>query len=468
LEILPPSEAWSRILHALRASVSDQTYRTWFSPLRADRIENGRLHIAVPNPFFIDWIQEHYSPLIETLAASELPVPMAVDFDVSGDYADRTKRYHPIEILEAPARSGSSVNGLPAPNGDHCLNARFSFENFVVGKSNEFCVAAAEAVSAKPGQVYNPLFIYGGVGLGKTHVMQAIGNRVLQDRSHAIVRYVSSEKFMNEMIQSIRRGTTFDFKRTYRSADLLLIDDIQFLSGKEGTQEEFFHTFNTLYEANKQIVITSDRAPKELKNLEERLVSRFNWGLVSDIGKPDYETRVAILRRKAELEEASIPDDVIMLVAERITTNVRELEGSLVRLFALASLTGSQITAELAEDLLRDLMNKQVARPVDVADVLRVVSKHFGVSIEALRSKRRTSSLAFARQVGMYLAKLLTGSSLAEIGAQLGGRDHTTVLYACDKIENLRASDPELERTLDQLVGTLRPDHSSGRASNVA
>jgi len=463
LETLPPSEAWSRILDALKPAVSEQTFRTWFVPLRADRIAGECLYVTAPNPFFIDWIEEHYSDLISDIAARVFSWLRAVQVTVSNEYADQTRRYHPIEILEEPKTNG--MHGPVLVNGDHCLNARFTFENFVVGKSNEFCVAAAEAVSGKPGQVYNPLFIYGGVGLGKTHIMQAIGNRVLKSRPSATIRYVSSERFMNEMIQSIRRGTTFEFKRTYRSADVLLIDDIQFLTGKEGTQEEFFHTFNTLYEANKQIVITSDRPPKELKYLEDRLVSRFNWGLVSDISVPDYETRVAILRRKAEHEETIIPDDVIMLVAERVTTNVRELEGSLVRLTALASLTGSQITIDLVEEFLRDLMGKQVVRPAEIADVLRTVSKHFGVSVEALRSKRRTSSLAFARQVAMYLAKLLTKRSFAELGKEIGDRDHTTVLYAYEKIDGLRNTDPEIDRTIGELIAMLRPEGSVVTAS---
>jgi chromosomal replication initiator protein len=390
-----------------------------------------------------------------------------VVFEVSSRYRDRAmpkpQDVDPPAATEA-ARTSATPGHSPAVFADAArrraataqLNPRFTFENFVVGGSNRFSFAACEAVSKKPGHVYNPLFIWGGTGLGKTHIMQAIGNALASHRPDACIRYVSTEKFMNEMIQSIQRGTTFDFRRTFRSADLLLIDDIQFLAGKESTQEEFFHTFNTLYDAHKQIVITSDRPPRELRDLEERLVSRFNWGLVSDIQSPDFETRVAILRRKAEVEKLEIADDVMLLLAERITKNVRELEGSLVRLSALASLTGKSIDRGLCAQFLRDLLEDQGNHDVDIPRVMKSVAKRFSVSVDAIKGKRRTNAIAKPRQVAMFLSKKLTGASLSEIGNHFE-RDHTTVLYACDKIEKLRTSDSDLQRLLDDLIGELRP-----------
>ncbi len=462
------SDAWARILAYVKEVVSEQTFRTWFSPLSAGEFDRSRLTIVVPNPFYSDWLQEHYSELLTQAVGAVFSEGVAMSFVVSDDYSDTARPLAPSESSDggdaaatngvmngAGARASGMRQARVAGQDDGLLNPRFTFENFVVGKSNEFCFAACEAVAKSPGNVYNPLFIYGGVGLGKTHIMQAIGHRLRQNRPSSHVRYVSSEKFMNEMIQSIQRGTTFEFKRRYRSADLLFIDDIQFLTGKESTQEEFFHTFNTLYDAHKQIVITSDRPPKALNDLEDRLVSRFNWGLVSDISAPDYETRVAILRRKAEAENMEISNDVLMCIADRITNNVRELEGSLVRLSALASLTKSKIDVDLVQEFLKDLMRDRSHRPVEARDVVKVVCAHFGLSAEALRSRRRTQKIAFPRQVAMYLCKQLTNMSLVEIGAQFGGRDHTTVLYACDKIESRRTQDPELDRTLDELTQAL-------------
>jgi len=458
-----PHEAWSKILSVVRDQVSEQTYRTWFAPIRPQALAESKLSVEVPNPFYIDWLEEHHSDLLTQAACSALNDDIAIRFLVSGDYADEalpSSPASPLDLQTQPppqARRNSSRQGL---------NPRFTFENFVVGKSCEFCHAACKAVAKNPGHVYNPLFIYGGVGLGKTHIMQAIGNHVCHTQPNASVRYVSSEKFMNEMIQSIQKGTTFEFKQTYRSTDLLLIDDIQFLMGKESTQEEFFHTFNTLYDAHKQIIITCDRPPRELRELEERLVSRFSWGLVTDVLPPDFETRVAILRRKAESEQFQISDDVLHRIADRISNNIRELEGSLIRLSALASLTGSAITPDLADDVLKDLIRERKARRVEIADIQKAVSKHYDISLELLKGKRRTNRIAFPRQVGMYLSKQLTPASLVEIGKQFGGRDHSTVLYACDKIETRRETDMELEGDLTHLRGELEVDRNEQRYSH--
>lgn len=447
-----PQEAWTRVLTVVRDQVNDITFRTWFAPLRPTSFHGQELTLEVPNPFFVDWLVEHHAPLLASAAESALEDPIGFNFAVSSEYDDSPLPQVPL--------GPQSVQDVPAPirvtQPETALNKRFTFDNFIVGKSNEFCFAACMAVSKSPGRVYNPLFIYGGVGLGKTHIMQAIGNAIRENRPDASIRYLSSERFMNEMIQSIKRGTTFDFKQRYRSADVLLIDDIQFLAGKESTQEEFFHTFNTLYDSHKQIVIISDRPPRELQDLEERLVSRFNWGLVTDMNAPDFETRAAILRRKADQEDLVITDDVIYLIATRITNNVRELEGSLIRLSAFASLTGSAITTDLAEEFLKDLMDDQVEQRVEIPDITKVVAHHFGLSVDALKSKRRTSAIAHARQVAMYLCRKLTGASLMEVGRRFGGRDHTTVLYACDKIDQAQSRDGDLRQVLEDLVRKIK------------
>jgi chromosomal replication initiator protein len=443
---------WTKIVRSIRTEISDQTFRTWFMPLRAISIHEQELEIEVPNPFYIDWLSEHYGDLLRRSSSAVEP-PVHIIFSVSRRYSDAA-----LPAAETPA-----AVRLPAPvtaprNGTGLfLNPRFTFDTFVVGKNSEFCHAASAAVARDPGLVFNPLFIYGGVGLGKTHIMHAIGRRLIEVRPTAIVRYVSSETFTNELIQAIQRGSTFEFKRTYRSADLLLIDDIQFLARKESTQEEFFHTFNTLYDAQKQIVITSDRPPTELQDLEGRLVSRFNWGLVTDIQPPDYETRVAILRRKAEREKITIPADVLCLIAERVTNNVRALEGSLVRLSALASLTGSVINVELAECSLRDVFGGRAARRMEVVDVVTAVAQYYNASVEALQGRRRTSGIAFPRQVAMYLAKRLTKASLVETGKCLGGRDHTTVLYAVTKVEEMLKHDPAVRQAIDAITQKLMP-----------
>jgi chromosomal replication initiator protein len=325
----------------------------------------------------------------------------------------------------------------------------------VVGGSNKFAHAAARAVAENPAHSYNPLFIYGGVGLGKTHIMQAIGNQVLGTKPELRVCYVSAEKFMNEMIYSIQHGSTIAFRNKYRGMDVLLIDDVQFLAGKESTQEEFFHTFNSLYDAHKQIVLTSDRPPKDIPTLEERLVSRFEWGLVTDIQAPDFETRVAILRKKAEGEDLEIPDEVFHMIAEAVKANIRELEGSLVKLIAFSSVTGQEITRELAGEVLKDLLVPE-ARTISVDDIKRVVAAHFKISPEALVSRKRTSAIAFPRQVAMYLARMLTNASLTDIGMAFGKRDHTTVMHACDKIGEKVRTDPNFQAVTDRLVETIR------------
>lgn len=447
--------SWSSVLARLHGQLSEQKFNTWFRPMRAVEFNEERVVLEVPNPFFIDWFEEHNLPILKRAVEDALGTSPEVVFVVSEQFNDRSKRQSsrppspkPPADIQAPAPPpGLRVDGRPR---HYNLNARFTFDSFVVGRGNEFARAACSAVAAGLGRAYNPLFLFGGTGLGKTHLMQAIGNEVSR-RSAARICYVSAERFMNEMIESIQRGSTLDFRERYRGLDLLLIDDVQFLAGKESTQEEFFHTFNTLYDGGKQVVLTSDRAPRDLQDLEERLISRFSWGLVCDIQPPDLETRIAILKYKAERDGIKLPDNVTFAMAEMIRTNVRELEGSLTRLQALADLSRSTITFDLMRDALSDYVREAAVRALDVNEIQAVVAKQFDVPVESLRGKRRTSTLARARQVAMFLTKEHTTLTLVEIGRRFGNRDHSTVLHALSKIRTLRDQDPEMSALLEKL-----------------
>jgi chromosomal replication initiator protein len=454
------AEAWARILDVLRNTVSEQKYVTWFRPIRPLEVTAEKIVLEVPNPFFVDWFEEHNLPTLRSAVSVHFGRAPEIRFSVADGYDSKFSRpngrgeEHPP--ASEPGRSGAILTSTN-------LKSQFTFDTFVVGRGNEFTAAACRAVAQDPARVYNPLFIHGGVGLGKTHIMQAIGFEVRQRNATARVFYVSSEKFMNEMIESIQRGHTLEFRERYRNLDVLLIDDIQFMSGKESTQEEFFHTFNSLYDANKQVVVTSDRAPKDIPDLEERLISRFNWGLVTDIQPPDLETRVAILRRKAERSQVAIPDAVFFFIAENIRSNIRELEGSLVRLSALGSLTGSDITIDLAREVLGDYIRGQQQRIPDVADIQKVVAVHFELPSESLRGRRRTSSVALARQVAMYLTKQATPLTLVEIGRRFGNRDHSTVLYACSRVAERASRDPAFAATLDRIRKDLTSNLEQSR-----
>jgi chromosomal replication initiator protein len=445
-------DTWSRILAFLRDSVSEQKFATWFRPIRPLEVTADRIVLEVPNPFFVDWFEEHNLPALRSAVSAEFGRAPEIRFTVADGY---DAKFSHSSIRTDERAPNSEPGRLSAVLTSSNLKSQFTFDNFVVGRGNEFTAAACRAVAQDPARVYNPLFIHGGVGLGKTHIMQAVGFDVKQRNASAKVFYVSSEKFMNEMIESIQRGRTLEFRDRYRGLDLLLIDDIQFMSGKESTQEEFFHTFNSLYDANKQVVVTSDRAPKDIPDLEERLISRFNCGLVTDIQPPDLETRVAILRRKAERSQVVIPDTVFFFIAENIRSNIRELEGSLVRLSALASLTGSDITVDLAREVLGDYIRGQQQRIPDVAEIQKVVAVHFELSPESLRGRRRTSSVALARQVAMYITKQATPLTLVEIGRRFGNRDHSTVLYACARIAEKASRDPVFSTTLDRIQKDL-------------
>jgi chromosomal replication initiator protein len=440
------TEIWTRALPLLEGKIDRHSLETWILPTRPLDVNDSRFTISTPSRFHANWLETHHTPVIkETLREIT-----GTDFDIS--FIVVTPEKPPFEAIAEP-------EATPAPrkrgtSGTY-LNPRYTFDTFVVGGSNKMTHAAAQAVAERPARAYNPLFIYGGVGLGKTHLMQAVGNHVLDSRNDLRVWYVSSENFMNEMIYSIRDGSTMNFRNKYRGMDVLLIDDVQFLAGKESTQEEFFHTFNTLYDAHKQIVVTSDRPPKQITDLEERLISRFEWGLVTDVQPPDFETRVAILRKKAGEDNLSIPDEVFHMIGEAVKSNIRELEGSLVKLMASSSIQGSPITPDFAREVLKDIL-KPVMKTISVEDIKAAITKHFKIAPEVLIGRKRTSSIALPRQVAMYFARLLTNMSLADIGACFGKRDHTTVIHACDKIGEMVGTDPDFKALTDRIIAEIK------------
>jgi chromosomal replication initiator protein len=410
---------------------------SWVRPCRLLAVEGDHLRIGAPNRFSRDWLAQHHLEALQ-VAAQEC---------VGG---------HPVVSIvvddaPTPEPLASQPPTSPSTGRSEGLNPRYTFDSFVVGSSNQFAQAACQAVAELPSRAYNPLFIYGGVGLGKTHLLHAVGHQVLRLFPGMSVVYLSSERFTNELINAIRYDRTAEFRARYRNIDLLLIDDIQFISGKERTQEEFFHTFNDLYESRKQIIVSSDCSPKDIPEIEERLRSRFEWGLIADIQPPDFETRVAILKKKAALERVRLTDDVAYLIASRIKSNIRELEGSLTRMIAFCALTGREMGVELAQEVLADLWGEE-ERIITIEQVQRKVCDFFGVKLSDLKAKNRTKAVAFPRQVAMYLARQLTHASLAEIGRAFGGKDHTTVLHAVDKIQTLLQEDPKLRKTVDGLI----------------
>ncbi len=450
---MDPDLLWSRILEQIQKQVNEQSFETWFRPTRLLKYENGVLFIEGPNQFFTDWLSEHHMPRILAAAEEVLELKPTVELVIRETGTDtkrnRTGRRPHISFFKRYTQTGSKADGIS-------LNANYSFAEFVVGNNNRMAHAASLAIAEKPGKVYNPLFIYGGVGLGKTHLAQAIAHFVLEEHKRARVFYASSESFMNELIGSIRKGKTLEFKEKYRGVDLLIIDDIQFLAGKESTQEEFFHTFNALHNGNKQIVVTSDRPPKDINGVEEQLISRFECGLVTDIQIPDLETRLAILKKKTEKDGLVIPDDVLFLIAENIRSNIRELEGSLIRLLAFSGLTGSEINISLAEEVLKDFIKARPRQP-NVSDIQKAVCEHFSISLEQMKSEKRSSQIVLPRQVAIYLTRELTEKSLVEIGRNFGGRDHTTIMHACRKIDKLVKGDAEFKLTVSELEQRFNP-----------
>jgi chromosomal replication initiator protein len=410
--------------------------------LTALEFDGRTLLLEVPSPFYVDWLDQHYRTLIESSLSAANGSSVGVSFQVRSEPETHVEDERP--------RHGSG----PSYRDESHLIPQNTFDTFIVGNGNQFAHAVCQAVAASPGTRYNPLFLYGGVGLGKTHLMHAIGHHVRAQRPGSRIFFVSAEKFMNEMIYSIQHATTLEFKSRYRTADILLIDDIQFLAGKESTQEEFFHTFNALHDQKKQIVLTSDGPPNSMTALQARLVSRFTWGVVADLQAPDLETRVAIVKKKAEMQGRNLPNEIALLLASNIKTNIRDLEGSLARLLAFSDLTNQPLSVEFAQEVLREQIKPDLQR-VDVHEIQRLVARHFSVTEESLRGKRRTDTIAFPRQIGMYITRTITDLSLAEIGAKFGGRDHTTVMHACQKIEGLMSNDKEIRKTIEELIGIL-------------
>lgn len=434
---------WQEALHYIQGKVPKQVYDTWFIPVHLDRIENSTAHIGVPNKFFGDWLYTHYGPLLaEAVAAARGGGDLAVNFVVFQKASSR-----PVEP-QAGLSAARASNPTRARRGIQ-LNPKYTFKNFVVGAGNQFAHAACMAVAEQPGKTYNPLFIYGGVGLGKTHLLNAIGNHVAEQTDLRIA-YLTTEQFTNEVINSIRYDKMMDLRKRYRHIDMLMIDDIQFLAGKERTQEEFFHTFNALYEGHKQIVLSSDRFPKDMPDIEERLRSRFEWGLIADLQPPDVETRIAILRKKSEDEGIKLPEDVIQFLSTTMKSNIRELEGSLVRLGAYASLTGQVITLEMAKNVLRDLIGDK-KKIVAMEDIQEAVCAQFHVKMTDLKSRRRSKTLVHPRQIAMYLCRELTDASYPEIGRHFGGKDHTTIIHACRQVTKAKENDQTLQATLESL-----------------
>lgn len=435
-------EIWEEALSTIQSKVTRQSFDNWFRPLALESIEDSCVTVRLPNQFFKEWFEDHYLGVLKSVLKDLMFTKVEITLRVQEPEAQGGSDVRPEPPARRPVRRSRHEPAM--------LNPKYTFENFVVGSSNQFAHAGCLAVAEQLSRAYNPLFIYGGVGLGKTHLLHAIGHLVLRRNGRLRLSYVSSEKFTNDLINAIRFDSTGEFRSRYRSLDLLLIDDIQFIAGKERTQEEFFHTFNELYDSAKQIVISSDSLPREIPTLEERLRSRFEWGLIADIQPPDLETKAAILRKKAQAEGTRLPDEVSLFIAKNVQSNIRELEGSLVRLIAYASLTGREITLELAQETLKEL-NAERAKVITLPAIQRAVADFYRVKVEDLKSKERNRGVVLPRQVAMYLSRTLTASSLPAIGEAFGGKDHTTVIHSCEKIKRRLTTDEAFRRQLESL-----------------
>ena len=446
---LTAASLWDEVSGRLRGALNDATFGTWFAEADGVHLEDDAFTIGVPNDFTREWIEGHFLGLIRAAVKDATGQERRVRLTVRDPVAQASDAPQP-DADEAPAR--------PVQDGaSGSMSQKYTFDLFVIGSSNRFAHAAALAVAEAPAQAYNPLFIYGGTGLGKTHLLQAIGQYVGEHGNGLTARYVTSETFMNDFINSLRDKRIEGFKQRYRTYDVLLVDDVQFFEGKERIQEEFFHTFNSLYESGSQIVISSDRPPKEIATLEERLRSRFEWGLITDIQPPDLETRIAILRKKVKTDRIHVPDpDVLTYVAERVTTNIRELEGALTRVVAFSSLTGRPMSVELAEDVLKDVFPQGQSVEISIRRIQETVSERFGLSVSELCSAKRSQAIAYPRQVAMYLSRALTDSSLPKIGKEFGGRDHTTVMHANAKIEGMIREDRSVYNLVQELTARIK------------
>ncbi len=435
------SSYWSRLQERLRAILEPEEYATWIAPLTVKSENEAGLVLGAPNERFVHTLEESYRDTLDREAGLLFDEFFSVTVVAEGTPAARA---------DGAARG---AHAAAAPTGDR-LNPKYLFDTFVVGNSNQFAHAAARAVAESPAHSYNPLFLYGGVGLGKTHLLHAIGHQILHRRPELKVLYFTAEQFVNQLINSLRFKSMNSFRERYRSIDVLLVDDIQFLANKERTQEEFFHTFNTLYTSQRQIILSSDSSPRNIPAIEERLRSRFEWGLIADIQAPDLETKVAILRRKADQDGVLLPDDVALFIAYQVKSNVRELEGMLNRVVAFSSLTAKPLSLELTKETLKDILPEE-GRRATAADIIKFVARHYGLKVSEIKSKSNSKQIAFPRQVAMFLCKELTDLSYPEIGRQFNDKHHSTVMYSVDKILKLRATDAELERTLDGMTRHL-------------
>jgi chromosomal replication initiator protein len=441
-------ETWQQVLSIIQTKLSKPSFDTWFKATKASFVDDRMLLIMAPTTFAAEWLESRYTKLVRTTLYDYLGRQVDIKFV--------------IEESKPPEAAASNSQGITMQTAvqeepfNNILNPKYSFDTFVIGANNRFAHAASLAVAEAPAKAYNPLFLYGGVGLGKTHLMHAIGHYILENNPNTRVLYISSEKFTNEFINAIRDNRGESFRNKYRNIDVLLIDDIQFLAGKDGTQEEFFHTFNALHEERKQIIISSDRTPKEIPTLEERLRSRFEWGLITDIQAPDLETRIAILRKKAKAENLDIPNEAMVYIANQIDTNIRELEGALIRVVAYSSLINADISAHLAAEALKDIIPSGRPKMITIQDIQQRVGEFYGLKLEEFKARKRTKAVAFPRQIAMYLSREITDFSLPKIGEAFGGRDHTTVIHAHDKIAQQVKIDQELYKIVQNLTERIK------------
>jgi chromosomal replication initiator protein len=435
-----PMDNWQQVLQFVEKNVNQQSYNTWFKPTQLIKYDEKALYVRVPNGYFEEWLNDHIDVVIDA-------AKLAGFGDISVVYVVEKA---PVEVADAPSQRQLDFDSI-----DNTLSPKYNFDSFVVGSSNQFAHAAAVAVAEKPSKAYNPLFMYGGVGLGKTHLMHAIGQAIKLHNKELKLAYISTEKFTNELINAIRYDKLLGFRERYRNNDVLLIDDIQFIAGKERTQEEFFHTFNALYDMQKQIVISADCPPREIPTLQERLHSRFEWGLIADIQPPDLETKVAILKKKAARQEIALPDTVALYIASKIKSNIRELEGALIRLIAFCSLRGSEINLQMAQETLRDLLAPG-EKPITIEMIQKSVADHFGMRVQELKSKNNSKSVAVPRQICIYLCRNLTQASLPQIGRDFGNKHHTTVLHSIKKVERLRKQDQEVNKFIESFLDSFK------------
>ena len=437
-------ELWNEVLEIVKEDTNQVSFNTWFKPLKIVAYKNNTIYLEAADNFLRNTIKKRNYNFLKNAFTYVLKKETELVFTIPGESIEKEDKKNDLNTAE----DSDDINN------ERRLNPKYKFDNFIIGNSNRFAHAASLAVAEAPSTAYNPLFLYGGVGLGKTHLMHAIGHYILDNNPDCNVLYVTSEKFTNDLINSIKDGKNEEFRNTYRKADVLLVDDIQFIAGKESTQEEFFHTFNTLHEANKQIIVSSDNPPSEIPTLEDRLRSRFEWGLTADIQPPDYETRIAILRKKAEAENYNVPDDVITYIAQHIQSNIRKLEGALIRIYAYASLTNKkEVSLELAQEALKHLISKN--KKVSVSDIKEVVANYYNISIEDIVSKKKTKNISYPRQISMYITRKLTDLSLPKIGEEFGGRDHSTVLHACNKIDEDIENNQEIKKNIEDLLSML-------------